>query len=104
MKGEAAKALASGLLSEFKGQSLSELIGRAFLSMTSRPPTAEELTRLTDLYVEEKRFYQAHAGEAQQLVESGEFKVAKSSSAAEMAAMTIVCQAILNLDATIWKR
>ncbi len=78
-------------------------IHAAFLALTARKADDFELNQLQKLLTEERNFYSDNPSAAQKLIENGESQ-SKPDAAPELAAMTIVCQAILNLDATIWKR
>ena len=77
-------------------------IRTAFTALTSRMPDAEELRLLKQLRDSQMQWFQEHADSAHELLSIGEMPTAGVSP--ELAAMTITCQAILNLDATIWKR
>lgn len=79
-------------------------IAHAFFALASREPDATERKLLLQLLEDERRYYQAHLEEARRLIELGDFPVESELAPEELAAMTVVCQAILNLDATIWKR
>ena len=68
---------------------------------------------LTQLLADEREYFfkdpQAAArllaiGELNQDSEPGESEMIDETETIEVAAMTTLCQAILNLDATIWKR
>jgi hypothetical protein len=80
-------------------------IGEAFLRLAGRHPDATELALLTDLYNEQvELFAKAEETDAAKFLRTGESKVDSKLSPAELAALTVVCQAILNLDATIVER
>ena len=78
-------------------------IQMAFRSFTGRPCDDAELKLLTDLLREETQYYQGHVDEAEKLIQLGEASQGNVPHA-QLAAMTVVFQAILNLDATIWNR
>ena len=76
----------------------------AFMKLTGRQPDKSELATLEELLVGEQAFYAEHSDAAAKLLELGETEIESDTDVAKLAAMTNVCQAILNLDATIWKR
>lgn len=97
---EAARVMAERLLVKPR----SEQIETAFLQLTSRTPDELERQTLEELLSEEAAYYAEHPDAAQKLLLLGEAHASQSFDAAQLAALTNVCQAILNLDATIWKR
>ena len=99
---EAARALASAVAKQHADPR--DRIAAAFLRLAGRKPTAAELAILTDLYEEQLASFSAGAGSAAQLTALGETKPDAAIPPAELAALTITCQAILNLDATIYER
>ncbi|WP_428305125.1 DUF1553 domain-containing protein [Lacipirellula sp.] len=101
---EAARALASAVAKQHAGPR--DRIAAAFMRLAGRPPTAAELALLTDLYQEQLASFNADANgdSAAQLTALGETKPDAATPPAELAALTVTCQAILNLDATIYER
>lgn len=79
-----------------------EQIRTAFRALTSRTPDAGELRLLKQLRESESLWFSHHPDQARELLSIGDTPAASITT--ELAAMTITCQAILNLDATIWKR
>jgi hypothetical protein len=59
---------------------------------------------LADLWTEQRQIFTQDPARAQQLISVGDRARDPNLNAVDLAAMTIVTQAILNLDATIWKR
>jgi hypothetical protein len=101
---EAARSLASLILQIPESDEIQKM-NAAFLRTTGRPPTSKELVLLIELLHQQREHYTAHPDDALKLISLGESKLQPSDvSPAEHAAFTIVCQAIYNLDATIWKR
>lgn len=100
---EAARALAAsvtGHSSEIKGQ-----ISLAFLRLTGRRPDGKELRLLESLYHEQHAFFlDDPKANATALVGVGDSPSDTSLATADLAALTVTCQAILNLDATIYER
>jgi len=100
---EAARLLAADTLTKTANQS-NECIVDAFLRSTGRLPTDAESVLLNELYEAELEHYRSRPEAATAYLSHGESKVPDSLPRPELAAMTVVCQAIFNLDATIWKR
>jgi hypothetical protein len=98
---EAARALAEQAL---KSESDRARIQAAFVRLAGREPDEQEYAVLLDLLADERAFYVVHKEDASRLATIGERQADRNTDVVELAAMTTVCQAILNLDATIWKR
>ena len=99
---EAARKLAETSMTQNRSDSAA--IAWAFRSLTGRNPSAKESTILEDLLASERHYYQGHPSDADKYISLGDTSVNKDQDRIELAAMTTVCQAIMNLDATIWKR
>ncbi|MEN1677983.1 MAG: DUF1553 domain-containing protein [Planctomycetota bacterium] len=99
---EAARVLAER--SMLRKQSDEDRIAWAFLLLTGREPTDLEAGVLLRLLQAEREHYASDQQAAQRLTSVGDRPVAAQLDPSELAAMTVVCQAILNLDATVWKR
>ena len=99
---EAARALAEKVFLDHPNDQ--ERLSAAFLSFTGRSIDPAEQQVLLELLADERAYYQSHIEEAKKLVALGETQRNQEISPAELAALTTVCQAILNLDATIWNR
>lgn len=97
---EASRVLAAELAVMSEG----EQIETAFLRLTGRVPDPRERQLLGDLLAEEEAYYSAHPVQAKKLLTRGDAQINQKIDAAKLAALSNVCQAILNLDATIWKR
>lgn len=80
-------------------------IDDAFLRLTGRHPDLTERNLLADLYHEQNTLF---AGKSQQdaaaFVKLGDSQLDPKIDARHLAALTVTCQAILNLDATIFER
>lgn len=94
---EAAKVLAADLLSIQPNQ-IDRTIEEAFLRIVSRPLQSEELGMLRKLYDQELERYENDPESMQQLLSVGDKKVVASP---RLAAMTIVCHAMFNLDEAV---
>ncbi|MEW4455346.1 DUF1553 domain-containing protein [Bremerella sp. JC817] len=94
---EAAKVLASEVL---RNQSFERdpAIEEAFLRVVSRPITREELTLLVQLHRRELARFAREEHAVKDLLSEGETHVEPSP---ELAAMTVVCHTILNLDEAV---
>ena len=79
-------------------------LAAAFLACTSRPATERELALLGELHAEQLRIFKADPEAAKKLLLPGESPAARNLDPAEAAALTVACQAILNLDASVWNR
>ncbi|MEM6776811.1 MAG: DUF1553 domain-containing protein [Planctomycetota bacterium] len=97
---EAARVLATDLMERKDADPIDE----AMLRLTGRQPDVSEYQVLTQLFEDERQFYQADPAAAAELLALGDTTVSGGEANAELAALTNVCQVILNLDATIWKR
>jgi hypothetical protein len=100
---EAARVLAEKAMQQ-GGAKTPEQIRFAFWRLTARAPEKKELATLTDLYQEQKQVFLNEPDRARQLIGVGDHARDANLNEVDLAAMTIVTQAILNLDATVWKR
>lgn len=97
---EAARVMAEQLLATEPESA----VNTAFLKFTGRQPDGVERKTLNRLFAEEQAFYRENPAAAKQLLSLGESQLTSDVDATTLAALTNVCQTILNLDATIWKR
>ncbi|BCX46604.1 endo-inulinase [Haloferula helveola] len=79
-------------------------IDTLMLRWAGRPPDDQEKALLQELYDEQLEIFKADPEGAKKLLKSGESPAASDADPATLAAATVVAQAVLNLDATIWKR
>ena len=98
---EAAQAMARRILSwdstTAEDQTLDQArMKRLFVIALSRPPGSEELAALNELLVVQKNLATANSKAAKQIV--GKLPVPSGADSAEVAAWTIVCRTLLNLD------
>jgi hypothetical protein len=100
---EAARVLAEKAMRE-GGANTRDRISFAFWRLTARPPERKELETLAALWREQKEIFTKEPDRARQLISVGDCAHDPLLDAFDLAAMTVVTQAILNLDATIWKR
>ncbi len=98
---EAARVLATTLMSN---EAPERRIENAFLQLAGRRPDTTELEELVALYQQEQTIFEKDIEAAKSYLSIGERELPSDVSLAELAATTSLCQVILNLDATIWKR
>ena len=99
---EAARGLAAAVAAGSTG--IEEPIDQAFVRLTGRHADATELAVLKDIYDEQSAAFKEKASQdAAPFLALGEARSA-AKEPAHLAALTVVCQAILNLDATITER
>lgn len=100
---EAAQALARRMSRHSSQQSPEARIQFAFETCLIRPPDAEELKELLNLYREQREYYQAHPKEAASMACSELGKPQQEWPLADLAASTMVANVMLNLDEMISK-
>ncbi|GMV96017.1 MAG: hypothetical protein AMXMBFR83_03860 [Phycisphaerae bacterium] len=96
---EAARVLAQRTLKE--AQEDRQRLTRMFRRCTGRTPVEEELGRLMKALGEFRERYGQAPDDAARLIEVGESPTAKDVAPAELAAWTMIANALLNLSATI---
>jgi len=99
---EAARKLATTVIQETT--TLDERIHLAWLRVTSLTPTKDELRILKEIFAQSQADFQSQPAEADKLLKVGVSPLPENLNPIEAAAMTVVCQAIYNSDAAIWKR
>ncbi len=99
---EAAKNMAVELLKA--NQEPATAIETAWQRATGQVINSEEKTVLAQLLDEQTAYFTKEPERTDKLLASGETGVPKDVDKIKAAAMTVVCQAILNADATVWKR
>ncbi|HVV00175.1 MAG TPA: DUF1553 domain-containing protein [Verrucomicrobiae bacterium] len=100
---EAARVLAEktlGAHSKAGGSSFEEI----FLQLAGRKPDNTEAAVLQDLFAEQKEIFSKEPDRARELLAVGASKADASLDPIQLAAMTIVAQAVMNADATVWVR
>jgi hypothetical protein len=97
---EAARVFAQNILKD-GGRSVADRLDWAFARAASRKPAEEERRTLAGLYRESLKRFQAAPADAQQLIHVGEAPLLSTADPAELAALTTVARAILNLHETI---
>jgi hypothetical protein len=100
---EAARALATSVSQQHA--TVHDQIREAFLRLTGRQPDNEELQLLAELHDEQRKLFEEKgADESAKFIGLGESKPDAMVDHVELAALTVTCQAILNLDAAIYER
>ena len=94
---EASRVLAGTLLDEHGGN-VDAAAADAFRRLTARPPTAAEAKILADLYAEQLAQFEANPGDAAALLAVGAAPVRDDLPPARHAALTVLVNALLNLD------
>jgi len=79
------------------------LVQWLFLRLAGRLPDDSEGTILRDLLNEQRTRFAKDPENSKRLIKVGE-SVSESANAVNLAATTVLAQAIMNCDATIWKR
>ena len=100
---EAARVLGEKTLKE-AGKADAERVRFMFRSLATREPSPEEARVLGEFYASQRKAFQSAPAEAAKLLAVGERKPDASLPSTEVAAAAMLAQAILNLDATLWKR
>jgi hypothetical protein len=100
---EAARELAQKMLTD-GGKSESEQIAFVFRHLTARNPEPRETKILVELFEDARKRFKEEPERATKLIKVGDKKPESTLDTTELAAATEVAQAILNLDATVWKR
>lgn len=100
---EAARVLAERALAQ-TNETRTQQIGFEFRQLTGRPPTAKETELLSQLWDEESAQFAREPERAKTLIAVGASKANAALNPVELAAATETAQAILSLDATVWKR
>ena len=100
---EAARVTAQRYVKQYPND-MTRRVRQAFLAFSGRHPSNEELQELSRLGASQSTYYAQHPKEATLLVGLGESPPVTTLDEAEVAATSVVVQAIMNLDATIWKR
>jgi hypothetical protein len=100
---EAARALAQ--LAGANHAAVDDRIDEAFLRLTGREPDATEANLLRQLYEEQRTLFADNPQQdAIKYIQLGDSKPDSKLAPADLAALTVTCQVIFNLDATIYER
>lgn len=100
---EAAKMLGGRILKE-SGGDVERMIELAFARCLSRRPDARETQILSALWSEQLAYFEENPGQAEKLLAIGDAKVPGELAAQQVAAATVLAQALLNHDECVVKR
>ncbi len=100
---EAARGLAQRALVEC-GPQVADRLAWTFRMLTSRPPADAELRVLQQLWDEQRQEFAARPEAALQFLAVGDHRRDEKLDAADLAALTVVAEAIMNFDETVTKR
>jgi len=100
---EPSRALAAAVMAEHPDDA-AERLASAFLRLTARRPDAREAEILAAALEQQRGFFHGKPEETAAFLATGSIPADAALDPAELAATTVICQAILNLDAAIWKR
>lgn len=75
-----------------------------FMALISRPPRPTELKLVQQLYAEELARFKQNPEQATALLSVGEFPADNSLNKSQLAALTVVCSTVMNLDEALIKR
>ena len=99
---EAAQALAMRVLKE-GGKTLEEKLSWAFRATTGRPPCPDELAVLAAGFRDHRSRFRGRPEAVRALIERGEHPSGPTCESADLAAMAVITQTILNLDEALTK-
>lgn len=100
---EAARVLGQRLLQE-NGGAVERMIELGMQRCLSRGPDQRERVILTQLWEEQRRHFAARPAEAAELLKVGQAPLVEGLAAADVAAATVLAQALLNHDECVVKR
>lgn len=100
---EAARAMAIAILKEEPSET-PIWVDRAFRRALSRPPTEPEVAIGQRMIDEQRSYFLANAGAADAFLKIGRVPIPDGMDQNDLAAATILCQALLNHDACVVKR
>ena len=101
---EASRALAERVLLELPDADVDARLANMFRRLTSRYPDAKELRVLQQLLEEQRDYFQQNPESAPSFLAIGDHQPHRSLEAIELAAWSIVAEALLNLDETVTLR
>ncbi|MEK6476895.1 DUF1553 domain-containing protein [Catalinimonas sp. 4WD22] len=100
---EASRLLAERMMTE-GGIETDKQIAFGFQALTSRRPDPRELQLLTSLYQEELEVFKSDPVSADSLLQVGEYPRDQQLAKAELAALTVVANTLVNYDEAVFKR
>jgi hypothetical protein len=100
---EAARFISQRMLKE-GGESLEERVTWMFQLITDRAPTEKELPILRNIFTEQREMFEADPPSAGKLLAMGEARNDRSLDPLDLAAGTVLAEAILNHDEAVMRR
>ncbi|WPP49568.1 DUF1553 domain-containing protein [Catalinimonas niigatensis] len=100
---EASRLLAERMMKE-GGEATEKQIAYGFEALTSRTPDSRELALLKSLYLEELEVFKSDPVSADSLLQVGEYPRDQQLAKAELAALTVVANTLVNYDEAVFKR
>ncbi len=100
---EAARMLSQRMLKE-AGANVVERVTWLFRTVSGRRPTARELSVLQQMFDEQKQLFASDAASAEKLLKVGEAKCDASLDKTDLAAGTVLANALLNHDEFVMRR
>ena len=100
---EAARALAERAMTD-GGTQLEDRLTFTFRTLTSRRPTRAEMAVLKQLWEEQRQDFASRPEAAQQFLAVGDHKRNAKLDVAELAALAVVTEAVMNFDESVMKR
>jgi hypothetical protein len=101
---EAARALAERVLLELPGADVDARLANLFKRLTSRAPEPNELSVLRELLEEQRSYFEQEPDNATQFLAIGDHVPNASLDVVNLAAWSIVAEALLNFDETVTLR
>lgn len=101
---EACRALAERVLREQRDRDDATQIEQMFMLLAGRKPDNKELELLLEMLDEQRAIFAQQPEGVETLRKIGESPIDPSLESAEVAVWTVLAQAILNYDATVWRR
>lgn len=98
---EAARVLAQNLLLEELDKTAT--LEKAFRLVTSRKPQAAEIATLTQLWEDSQQEFRQAPADANKVIQIGEYPVEEGIQSIDLAALTMVTSAILNMNEAVTK-
>jgi hypothetical protein len=100
---EAARILAEGLLSKH-GSNVQPLVSESFRIVLGRRIQPREATVLTDLWQDQRSYFDAHPDQAEALLKVGQMPNGQGANMATLAATTTLVSTMMTLDECIMRR
>lgn len=100
---EAARVMAENEI-KLRSDDTETSIRSMFMQLTGREPGDQELSLLVEHYKEQLVWFGENPADAEKILAIGQNPVQAGLAKPSIAALTVVAQAILGCDASIWKR